>query len=303
MRKIDCAFIKINKIFYYWTEMFTLAVVMGKTIILLISVCFCAVSSAQSYNDFIGRSFDCISKEEWGCAEESLLKALRSEPANPQNALILSNLGTVQRRMGKNEDAMKSYTNALMMTPRSVTLLKNRASLYTAMDSLDMAIRDYSTAIVLDDKEQDALYDRGMIYLEKSDTASARRDFEHLLKINPKSSNARIGLATLMKYRNYHKEAIDLYSQVITLNTDIASLYFGRAEAYFYMGKIGKAREDIKKAIELDDKDPLAYILSGKIKWAQYEKEDAMRDLDKAVSLGAPKETVEAVKDELKRHK
>ncbi|MEG1574242.1 MAG: hypothetical protein RR293_02185 [Bacteroidales bacterium] len=276
---------------------------MRKTATLLILICVCSVLTAQSYSEFINRSFDCIAKQNWSCAEESLLAALRAEPANPQNALILSNLGTIQRRIGKNADAIKSYTNALMITPRSVTLLKNRASLYAIMDSTDMAIRDYSSAIALDSKEEGALYDRGMIYLEKKDTASARYDFEHLLKINPKSSNARIGLATLMKYRNYYKEAIDLYTQVITLNKDMASLYFGRAEAYFYMGKILLAKEDVKKAIELNNSDPLAYILYAKIKWAQYEKDDAIRDLDKAVLLGASKERVDVIKEELRRHK
>ena len=177
---------------------------------------FSIVAVSQSYNDYIEKSFTCIDKEDWACAEESILGALRAEPSNPQNSLLLSNLGTVQRLQGKYEEAIRSYSNALMITPRSVTLLKNRAALYAEIDSLDAALIDYTSVISLDTKEEEALYRRGMIYLEKNDTLAARIDFERMLQINPQSSDARVGLATLMKFRNYYKEAADLYTQVIS---------------------------------------------------------------------------------------
>ena len=68
--------------------------------------------SAQTYNEWIDKSFECIESEDWTGAEKALIGALRVQPANPQNALLLSNLGTIQRKMGKNDEALKSYTNA-----------------------------------------------------------------------------------------------------------------------------------------------------------------------------------------------
>ena len=263
---------------------------------------FSIVAVSQSYNDYIEKSFTCIDKEDWACAEESILGALRAEPSNPQNSLLLSNLGTVQRLQGKYEEAIRSYSNALMITPRSVTLLKNRAALYAEIDSLDAALIDYTSVISLDTKEEEALYRRGMIYLEKNDTLAARIDFERMLQINPQSSDARVGLATLMKFRNYYKEAADLYTQVISINKNAADLDFGREETYFYLGRIAKAREDIKKAMELNEGDPLYYILRSRINWAQYEKEAAYDDLDKALELGASPQSVETVMKEYRQY-
>ena len=190
--------------------------------------------SAQTYNEWIDKSFECIESEDWAGAEKALIGALRVQPANPQNALLLSNLGTIQRKMGKNDEALKSYTNALMITPRSVTLLMNRAALFSEMEKFDDALKDYNQVLMLDDKEEDALYLRGLIRLEKNDTTACRKDFEQLLKINPKSSDARIGLAALMKLRGYYTEAIDLYTQVIRVNPEQASLYLNRGEAYLF---------------------------------------------------------------------
>ena len=254
---------------------------------------------SQEYNKLVEKSFECIDNEDWSCAEDYIIKALREEPANVQNSLLLSNLGTIQRYMGKNESAIQSYTNALMITPRSVTILKNRASLYASIDSLDKAISDYSQVIALDFKEEEAVYRRGLIHLQKHDTLSARYDFENLLKINPESRNAYIGFAALMKYRNYYDEAVNIYTKVLKLDAKDYDAYFGRAEAYFYMGKMVKAREDIKKALEIDDKEPLLYILRAKIGWSQYERESAMKDFDKAVELGFSREAADKILSDL----
>ena len=272
---------------------------MKRLLLIVVHTLFCLLLFSQEYNKLVEKSFECIENEDWLCAEDYIVKALKSEPANLQNSLLLSNLGTIQRYMGKNEDAIKSYTNALMITPRSVTILKNRASLYASIDSLDRAISDYSQVVALDINEEDAIYRRGLVYLQKHDTLSARCDFETLLKINPESRNASIGFAALMKYRNYYDEAVNIYSKIIKLNERDFDAYFGRAEAYFYLGKMAKAREDIKKAIDIDDKDPLAYVLRAKIGWSQFERESAINDFDKAVELGFPRETADKILSEL----
>ena len=126
--------------------------------------------SAQSYYEWVDIADEHIAKQEWIEAEEALLQALRSEPANAQNSLLLSNLGTVQRYCGKYEEALQTYSMALFMTPRSTTLLRNRAALYAEMDSLDLACADYSHLILLDDSAEDALYNRALIYMQKGDT-------------------------------------------------------------------------------------------------------------------------------------
>ena len=133
--------------------------------------CFSALgSTAQDYYDWVDTSDKCIRERAWEKAEEALQNALRSEPANPGNALLLSNLGTVQRYAGKLEQALQSYTNGLLMTPNSVTLLRNRAALYAEMDSLQSALADYNRILIIDNNDEDALYNRGLIHLEQGDT-------------------------------------------------------------------------------------------------------------------------------------
>ena len=260
---------------------------MKKYIFFLFMLCLpAAAGRAQSYTDYIDSSFVHIEKGDLAAAEQALLKALRAEPANPENVMLLSNLGTIQRRMGKMQEALKSYNLALMMVPQSVTLLGNRAALWAEMDSMQRAREDYSAILLINEREENALYRRGLISLETGDTTGARIDFERLLAVNPKSSNARIGMAALMKYRGFYANAIDLYTQVLRVNPQLASLYFDRAEAYFYNNQYNRADADVAQAILLAPDDPLPYVLRGRLKLARYAADDARKDFDKAVELG-----------------
>ena len=47
------------------------------------------------------------------------------------------NLGTIQRRQGKLEDALLSYTAALSRHPNNEAILENRAGLYTEIGDIE----------------------------------------------------------------------------------------------------------------------------------------------------------------------
>ena len=78
---------------------------MKKSIFFIVIVAICALdcsfSSAQNYDELITRSFDYLDADSLPEAEEALRKALRIEPGNPGNGMLLLNLGTIQRRQGK----------------------------------------------------------------------------------------------------------------------------------------------------------------------------------------------------------
>ncbi len=258
-----------------------------KRILYLIAIAFVPFClGAQSYYQWVGRADSCIQVKDWVGAEQSLLNALRAEPANGQNQFLMSNLGTVQRYAGKYEEALKSYSNGLLMDPQSIYLLRNRAALFAEMDSLEGAYQDYSRILLIDETDEDALYHRGLISLERNDTIASRADFERILKLNPASGNGRIGFASWLKAMGYYPEAIDVYSQVIRMNPDKVMLFVGRAEAYLFAGQYAKADKDIERVIELTPNDPEGYVLRALGNLARYEDGMARKNLERAVELG-----------------
>lgn len=243
--------------------------------------------SAQTYVDMINNAMDLIEQKDYSAAEQAIKAALRKEPGNANNPMLMVNLGTIQRNLGKLEEALISYNVAVEKYPDNIFIRHNRAALYCEMDNFDQALNDYNSILLSDPKDTEALYRRGLIYLSNKNLFSAEEDFEKIVEIAPENVKGKMGLASIMKRRNEWKEAEEVYSYLIYKNGPIADLYFNRAECYMELNRLGRAKEDVNKAIELGYTDSPIYILRGKIKLAQYDKRSAKEDFMKAKELGA----------------
>jgi len=170
-----------------------------RVLIICIGLLLSCSGFAQTYEEFLKKSYDFLDKNDLVSAEESLKSALRKEPANPLNYALLTNLGTILRRQGKMDEALVSYTSALSGHTNEPTILISRASLYMEMGDNDKALADYNVLLANDPKNEDALYHRGLIYVGQKHYLDAEQDFDKILKINDKSVNARLGHAILEK--------------------------------------------------------------------------------------------------------
>ncbi len=264
-----------------------------KICLLLIGLFVCLGNSlAQSYEELLEKSFDFIDKNDLPAAEASLKAAMHKEPANPLNYALLTNLGTVQRRQGKLEEALLSYTSALSRHPQDVMILENRASLYAELGETEKALNDYNTLLIVAPENQEALYSRGIIYIQMQQYLWAEQDFDKILEINEKSVRARLGHAILEKMRGNYLQSERILNYLINEMPREWILYEERADLYFMMGKNARAMADINKVFIESKPTANLYVLRGKIKLAQYEKERAADDFKKAESMGYDKETI-----------
>ena len=73
---------------------------------------------SQTYQELSERAVAATEQDSLSLAEKYIEQALKMEPANPHNAMLFSNLGTIQRRQHRYEQALDSYTLALNIAPR-----------------------------------------------------------------------------------------------------------------------------------------------------------------------------------------
>ncbi|MDR1202973.1 MAG: tetratricopeptide repeat protein [Tannerellaceae bacterium] len=263
------------------------------TILLLGIVYSNGMLTAQTYQEYIEKSYQYLDKGELFAAEESLRSAMRLEPGNPTNYALLTNLGTIQRRQGKKEEAILSYTAALSRHPDNETILDNRASLYAEMGETDKAINDYTLLLFQNPVNEDALYRRGILYLGKKDFIRAEQDFDKILEVNEKTVYGRLGHAILEKMRGNYNESERIYNYLIDQLPRDWILYEGRADLYFMMGKNARALADVNKVFLETEPSAAMYVLRGKIKWSLYEREPAKKDFLKAKEMGYNQEIID----------
>lgn len=249
-------------------------------------------SFAQTYEELVNKSLDYLEAKEYEAAEITLMEAMRKEPANKGNALLLSNLGTIQRKLGKYDKALISYNSVLVNFPNTIFALQNRAALYCEIDSLEAAKRDYSIILSIDDDNIDALYSRGLIYMSEKNLLAAEEDFENILKIDSENIQAQSSLAFLLKSRGDWTEAEDKYTDLIYKYKKQPIFYVNRAECYLELRKLARAKADLQKAHELGYDDALLYILRGQLNLFQFDKLAAKADFLTAQKQGANPELI-----------
>ncbi len=269
---------------------------MKKFIFVLLLSCTLVPVFAQSYQKFCDRAIACTEQDSLSQAEEYIRQALKLEPANPHNALLFSNLGTIQRRQHQYEQALESYNFALNIAPRTVPILLNRAAIYLELGKNNLAQADYSLVLDLEKDNEEALLMRAYIYMQQRDYKMAKTDYERLLRINPANYNARLGLATLEQKEAKYEEALVILNDMLAAKGEHsqlsdfqrAMLYVARAGVEKDMQHTDMALLDLAEAIHLDESQIEAYLIRGEIYLAQKKKELAKRDFEKAISLGIP---------------
>lgn len=242
---------------------------------------FALIDSAQHH----------INLKQWAVAERFLLDAIKAEPGNPSNSLLLSNLATMQRRQGKLAEAIKNYSMAIDLTPNAVTLLHNRAALYTVVDSIACAQADYERIMELDPADVESRYNHGMIALNLGDSKTAEKDFNNILSINPNSGMGKQGQGYLNKHAGNYDKAAECFSEVIKVRPT-STLLANRADCYMATKRLNDASLDIANALELDPDDPYIYVLRAKLNKLRFNRSDMERDIKLAVAHGLDEKEV-----------
>lgn len=258
-------------------------------ILLWIGLCLGGHLSAQTYDELVGKAMDAIEQDSLQQAELLFKEALRLEPANIKNALLFSNLGTIQRRMGKKKEALESYSLALNKTPFSITMLLNRASLLLDMDYIDKAYVDYCSVLDMDPTNKDALMFRAYIYMRRRQYHDARLDYKKFLEEEPGNKTARIGMAMVNQKDKRYQESLEEFNRLIVDYPKDVSLLKARAELEVEMNTLDMALLDLESAARLDPNDPEIYVMCGDIYMLQDKRRDAYAAFEKAIKLGIPR--------------
>lgn len=255
-----------------------------------------AAADAQSYtHTYVERADSAdhyIKNERWEEAERNLKAALRLEPANPGNALLLSNLGYVQTMLGRYDEAIGSYDISLSIAPKSAVVLSNRALAYAAAGRNEEALDDLDAALAIDSTRVMPLKMRGLLRLGKGDCAGARHDLSALVKADPKNPAAYDGLAQCEIIDGNVDKAIEMASAALGLEPS-ADRYCLKASLEIDASRLPEAAETLRKAIEEYPRYGDLYLLRARLHQLNYRPADMETDIRTAESNGASPELLQ----------
>ena len=224
----------------------------------------------------------------WHEAENALVEALRAEPANPSNVLLISNLGIIRFNMGQDSLAIATLNDAHSLAPASVTILSNRAKVLAANGYDEEAYLDYSRIIELDSLEISARLPRCLYALRRHDFRTAKSDMEFMEQNFPGKIETEIAGAAVRSGTGDFAGAIPYYSRILLERKD-PEYYSGRAYCYLLTGSLQEASDDINSALAITPADGELYLYRAALNKMRYRPADAEADARKAVELGVDK--------------
>lgn len=227
-----------------------------------------------------------IAHENWVKAEDKIIEALRLEPANFTNSLLLSNLGLVQANKGEYQKAIQSLSLGLNIAPSSTILLNNRAHTYLMMDSVGLAIRDLDKSLEIDSIQGWTLKTRGYIYLQDKDLDNAYKVFMKLKKEFADNTSVYSGMAAIEEIKGNYDRAKKLYKEAIDLSPEDEETREAYVMLLINTNEYSEARSIIRKGIEINPENPMFYLLRGYLHRLNYRLAEAQADKKTAINKG-----------------
>ncbi len=252
--------------------------------------------------------------------EEALVLAKRAVEVSPNLARAQLALARIYLAMGDQDNARKSFTEALRLDPGAHRARLELARLHVARGEVDTSMQLAEQAVrnrpgdlaarltllrVLMARPHDkaravseandlvAKYPkaavvhtaRGEVALNAGDEATARRAFERALELQPSSTEALSGLVSLDIAAKKPDAALRRVLGRLSKEPRNARLLLLAAKTYALNNNVPKVEEMLKKAIEVNPSDPEAYALLGNLYVSQRRVQDAIEELKRVTQL------------------
>jgi tetratricopeptide (TPR) repeat protein len=161
--------------------------------------------------------------------------------------------------MGKREEAIADYTQAIQLNPGDATAYNNRGSSYAAMGKREEAIADYTQAIQLNPEDAAAYNNLGDVYLQLRRLQDAESAFRMRIHLSPSDAlAANVLLGAIAQYHGETESAHGAFARALDV-CEIAEqrgiysrsgLLESKAIALIGLGKRKQALDTLARAIE-----------------------------------------------------
>ena len=124
---------------------------------------------------------------EWGKAEEAYRRALEIQPF-PE---AFNNLGNVLKDLGKLDEAVFCYQNAVSLHPEYVEAFNNLGNVLKLLNQLGEAKEAYDRALDVNPGFAEAHFNLGILFKELGNLDEAKKEYAFAAELDPSNHSAR----------------------------------------------------------------------------------------------------------------
>jgi tetratricopeptide (TPR) repeat protein len=203
-------------------------------------------------------------------------------PESTETLMKLSELFFIVKQYQK---AIETINKALRINENIANAYYLKGSIYRESGDTGKAISSLETAVEQDNNFADAYYDLGVIFASRKNPL-AFDYYKNTLRINPNYMDAYYAKAKLLQDLEKYDEAIAEYVSLLNKDKTYNQANYNLGAIYLDIKKdYKKAIDYFTKAIELNNQWPNAYFARGYCYAQLGDKENAISDYKKCLSI------------------
>jgi tetratricopeptide (TPR) repeat protein len=238
------------------------------------------------------KGYEAENRRDYKVAVDHFSAALRKPLGSYWRAYAFENRGACFAWLGRREEAIRDYTEALRAKPDLGEVYGYRGYAYAGSGERELALRDYDEAIRRYHNAAEILYYRGLIYSQLKNYQKARADFREAIRASPDFETAYVESGFASNNLNDRDGAISAFEEAIRLKPEDPRPYFGRSRIYFREKEYDRTAADLTKAIQLAPNDADYRIARATIYVHQGRLTDQIADLTEALQTYPTNETL-----------
>ena len=164
---------------------------------------------------------------------------------------LLVNSGNVLRALGREDEAVRRYEEALRIEPKLVAARYNLGSLHLQANRFSQAVEQFEQALKIDPSYAAAHTSLGAALLLAGRTDEALRHYESALRLDP-SAKAHQDLGVALFYVRRLPEAVVHLEQAVRLDANAVKAQEFLGNALAALGRVAEAAEHYRRALQLE---------------------------------------------------
>jgi protein O-mannosyl-transferase len=203
-----------------------------------------------------------------------------------RNDIAHNNLGAVLRNMGRVDEAIPHFQDALKISPGYAEARFNLGTAFAQKGGLDQAINQYRFGLRSMPGDADAHVNLATVYLQKGDLDEAIGQYQIALQINPGDAARHIALGSLLLQRGRMDEAIAHFQKSLQIKPDDANAQNNLGSVYLQLGRMDDAMVHFQHALQIDPDYAEVHNNLGLVFLKKGELDQAHAQFERALQLG-----------------
>ena len=223
--------------------------------------------------------------EDLGRKDEAIKawnEALHLAPDYPEAQY---NLGTSLLVQGNVEQALPHLQSAVKGTPHNANARENLGNAYLKLDRLAEATTQYASAAALAPDNAVFMQVLGSVLLRQSKWSEAATVLTEALKLDPKSADANRNLGIARINQGKRAEAIRLFSQAVRLEPRNSDIRFNLGLALLEDNQPAQAAEQFTECLQLNPNETRSHYRLAVARTQQHQIKDAVFHYHEALRL------------------